>query len=131
MANYLNNKFEITQLTKSIFKLQTFEVGCQQKDMKETHRLMLELSKGKKYAVLRIACACFYSSDKMKTMIESKPFTDACYAVAYVVKSLANRLCAQFVIQFHNSVAPSRMFEHEAAAMEWLKEQEAMQYGKE
>jgi hypothetical protein len=127
LADYSNNKFEITKLTKSILKLKTFKgIELLLKDVREMHRALMELSGGEKYAVLMDATNYFSSSHKVRTMIASKQLTDTRYATAFVIKSLANRLMAHLFIQFHKPATPSRIFDDEASAFKWLKEQEEM-----
>lgn len=89
---------------------------------------MMKLSKGEKYSVLRYAVDSLYSSHKVRAMVASKHFTDSRYAVAFVIKSLANRLSAHFYIKFYKPATPFRIFNDEATALEWLKGQEKLQY---
>lgn len=132
MADYSNKKFEITKLTKSIIKVKTFEgIELQLKDGKEMHRVIVELAEGEKYAVLMDTLKYFSSSHKVRAMLASKQLTDIRYATAFVMQSLANRLMGHLFIEFHKPATPTKIFDDEASAFEWLKEQEKMQYRKD
>lgn len=132
MADYTNNKFEITRLTKSIVKIKTFyDAKLKREDISEMRNVILKLTNGKKYAVLRFADNKFYTSDRIRTMISSNEFSDYRYAIAFVIKSTANRLSALYFIEHHKPVTLSKIFEDENKALEWLKEEEARQFPNE
>ena|ERR1035437_9316405 len=130
-TNYSNKKFAITKLTKSIFKLETFEgIEVLQEDAMDMHHAFVTLSHGEKYAVLMDATKYFSPSDKARAKIASKQFTNTRYATAFVITSLAIRLTANLFINFNKPATPSRIFNNETSALEWLKEQEIRQYEK-
>jgi hypothetical protein len=131
MPDFSNNKFEITKLTKSIIKIKTFKgAELQLQDGKEMHRVMVELSKGEKFAVLMESTDYFSTSHKLRALIASKEFTATRYATAFVMKLLANRLMGTLFIKFHKPATPSKIFENEATAVEWLNEQGDIRFRK-
>lgn len=131
MADYSHKKFAITKLTKSIFKLEAFEgIELLLEDVMDMHKAFLELSQGKKYAVLMDATKYFSPSDKARAKIASKQFTNIRYATAFVVASLANRLIGNLFIRFNKPATPTRIFNNETSALEWLKEEEKTLYAK-
>jgi hypothetical protein len=44
-------------------------------------------------------------------------------ADAFVISSIAMQIIGNFYLQFHKPVAPTRIFNNEKAAIEWLKQQ--------
>jgi hypothetical protein len=50
--------------------------------------------------------------------------------MAFVVKSAANRISAQFYIQFNKPLEATKIFNDEIKAFEWLIEQEKKQFQK-
>lgn len=124
MADYSNNKFEITILADRIFKLKPFEgVELDIDDVKEMRRVYLEFSKGKPFAVLLDASENFIPNEEARALLASKEYTDKRVAAAFVTTTLANRIIGNFFINFNKPASPTKLFNDEASAFKWLKEQ--------
>lgn len=132
MADYKTDRYEVTKLTKSIIKIHSLETsGLSLKDAKEVAKLIDELANGNKFAILRTTSNNFFSTDRVRSLVASKQFAKYRYAMAFVVHSSANKISAEFYIQFHKPVSLTKIFNDEKKALEWLKEQEEIQYGKD
>lgn len=124
MADYSNSKLEITKLTDRIYKLKPFEgIELDIDDVKEMRRVYLEFSGGEKFAILLDAGLEFSTTPAARELIASKEYTVLRVATALVTTSLANRLVGNFFIRVNKPASPTRMFNDEKDAFEWLKEQ--------
>ena len=131
MADYKTDKYEVTKLSKSIIKIQTFEAsGLKFNEAKKIATLISLLSEENKFAILRITTDNFFSTDRVRSLIASGQFAKNRYAMAFVVKSAANRISAQFYIQFNKPLEATKIFNDEIKAFEWLIEQEKKQFQK-
>lgn len=131
MADFSNNKFEITRLTKTIIKFKVFDgIHLTLQDGEKIHQVMVELSKGDPYAVLMDASNFFSSTDQIRELLASKEIVGLRYAAAGVVKLLSVRLMGQFFINFNKPASPTKIFNTEEKALNWLKEQERIQFRK-
>lgn len=122
MADYSNSKLEITKLTDRIFKMKPFEgAELDVDDFREARRVYLELSGGKSFAVLLDATNSFTTSPEARELVASKEYTDLRVAAAFFTSSMANRLIGNFFIRVNKPATPTRMFNDEQSALEWLK----------
>jgi len=131
VADYTTSRYEVTKLTKSIIKIHTLESsGLNLKDAKEITELIYKLIDGDKFAVLRSTADNFFSTDRVRALIASKQIAENRYVMAFVVRSQANKISAQFYLQFNKPVTITNIFDNEKTALKWLKEQEKIQFNK-
>lgn len=124
MVDYSNNKFEITILTDRIFKLRPFEgVEIDVEDVKEMRIVYLKFSKNEPFAILLDASEPSTLTHEARVLLASKEYAEKRIAAAFVTKSTASKLIGNFFIQFHKPFSPTKLFNDEASAFEWLKEQ--------
>jgi hypothetical protein len=121
MADYSNNKFEITILAPQIFKLRPFEnIELEIEDVLEMRRVYLEFSQNKPFAILLDAPHNFTPTKEARELLASKEYTEKRIAAAFVTKSLSNKLFGNFFIRFNRPATPTRLFSEENEAYEWL-----------
>lgn len=124
MADYFNCKYEITILDDCIFKLKPFEgAEIDVDDVKEMRKVYLEFSKGKPFAILLDASQDFTPTDEARKLLASKEYTEKRVAAGFVTTTLANKIIGNFFIKFNKPASPTKLFNDEAAAFTWLKEQ--------
>lgn len=130
MADYSNHKFEITILSRHIFKLKPYEgVELNVDDVREMREVYLRFSEGQPFAILLDASNNFTPGEEARALIASKEYTDKRIAAAFVTNSVANKLFGNFFIKFNRPATPTKMFNNEAAAYEWLLKQVSNYYG--
>lgn len=124
MADYSNSKYEITILDDCIFKLRPFEgVEIDVDDVKEMRKVYLEFSKGKPFAILLDASQDFTPTDEARKLLASKEYTEKRVAAGFVTTTLANKIIGNFFIKFNKPASPTKLFNDEATAFAWIKEQ--------
>lgn len=124
MADYSNSKFEITILEDRIFKLKPFEgVELDVDDAREMRKIYLQFSGGKSFAILLDATQNFTPTDEARKLIASREYTDKRVAAAFVTTTLANKIIGNFFIKVNKPLTPTKLFNDEATAFAWLKEQ--------
>ncbi|MCW3071589.1 MAG: hypothetical protein JWO44_1479 [Bacteroidetes bacterium] len=124
MADYSNSKFEITILSPRIFRLRPFEgVELDEDDAREMRKVYLRFSDNRPFAILLDASADFTPTNEARVLLASREFTETRIAAAFVTRSLANKLIGNFFIRFNKPASPTRMFNDEPAAFEWLLKQ--------
>ena len=129
MADYATSTYELTKLSESIIKIHSFEPrGINLKEAKEVTELIYKLIDGDKFAVLRSTSENFFSTDRVRALIASKQISENRYAMAFVVNSTANKISAEFYLQFNKPTTITKIFEDENKALEWLKEQEEIYF---
>ncbi len=93
-------------------------------EVEENCKVSMQLTKGGRYGVL--TDARFYASITNEARVASStPAVNSnVIAQAVIITSLANRLLANFLIQFHkrNKNAEMKLFNDYDAALKWLKE---------
>lgn len=122
MADYSNSKFEITVITPQIFKLKIFEgVEINVDDVREMRSIFLKLSDNNPFAILLDASEPSTLTQEANKLLASKEYAEKRIAAAFVTRSLASKLIGNFFIQFHRPVSPTKLFNTESGAMEWLE----------
>lgn len=124
MADYSNSKFEITILAERIYKLRPFEgVEIDVNDVREMRNVYLKFSNGSSFAILLDATNNFSPTDEARALLASKEYTDKRVAAAFVTPTLANKIIGNFFIKFNKPATPTKLFNEEDIAFQWLKEQ--------
>lgn len=124
MADYSNSKYEITILADRIYKVKPFEgIEIDVADVVEMRKMYLEFSKGKSFAILLDASVDFTPTDEARKLLASKEYTEKRIAAGFVTKTLANKILGNFFIKVNKPSSPTRLFNDEATALAWLKEQ--------
>jgi hypothetical protein len=95
-------------------------------DLKEAQEIELTIgvvTGGKKALVLNIAGANTSATNAARNHSASPKGSEFTIADAFVTKSLAQKILGNFYLNFHKPVAPTRLFDSEEKALEWLKGQ--------
>ncbi|MGZ4056220.1 MAG: DUF7793 family protein [Bacteroidia bacterium] len=122
---FKHEKFEITTIVNTIYKVRPVEgVELTEEDIREMRKVYLDLSKGKKFAILLDATGVFSVTDAARKLIASKEYTDKRFAIAFVTTSLANKIVGNFFIKFNKPASATKLFSDEETALEWIIEQE-------
>ena len=88
-------------------------------DVKEQRKVAAELTAGNPHVVLAIA-GRGTSATKEAREYSSSNIPDGRMAEAILIKSLPVRLMGKFFINFHKPTIPTKLFENENEALEWL-----------
>lgn len=91
------------------------------KDVVEIVSALEEIGKGKKFPLLIVTQKYTLPSPEARAYIatpESDPFASA---EAYVIQSFSQKLVGNVYISFNKPARPTRIFNSEAKAIEWLK----------
>jgi hypothetical protein len=124
MADYTNSKFVITILTPVIFKLKIVEgVEIDVDDVREMRSVYLKFSGNKPFAILLDAAQPSTQTQEARILLASKEFSEKRIAAGFVTRSLASKLIGNFFIQFHKPASPTRLFNDESEAFNWLQKQ--------
>lgn len=95
------------------------DVELELEDIIEQRKAFQELSKGKDHVVLAIA-GKRTSATKEAREYSSQNFPTGRLAEAVIIKSMPVRLMGNVYINFHKPNVPTKMFESEADAEQWL-----------
>ena len=124
MPDYTNTKFEITILADCIFKLKSFkDVEIDVEDVYEMRKQYLHFSNGKPFAILMDATDYSSVTAEARILLVDKEFIKMRIATAFVTRSIASNLIANFFIKFHKPASPTKLFKDFDTAFEWLKQQ--------
>jgi hypothetical protein len=89
----------------------------------KVHKTNLELSNGKPFCVLLDTSNGYFNvSPAANKLLASPEYALKRIATAIIIKALASRLMANFFIKFNKPPTPTRLFNSEEAAMEWLRQ---------
>jgi hypothetical protein len=123
MADYSSDKFEITILTNRIFKLRPFEgMELNVSDVEEMRGIYLKFSNNESFAILLDATHPSTLIPEARVLLASEEFAVKRIAAAFVTRSLASKIIGNFFIQFNKPASPTKMFNDEKSALEWLQE---------
>ena len=95
------------------------DVELEIEDILEQRKIAAELTQGVAHVVLAIA-GNRTSATKEARIYSSKNIPEGRLAEAIIVKSLPVRLMGKIYIGFHKPNVPTKMFEKEKDALEWL-----------
>lgn len=90
-------------------------------DVKEQRKVAAELTANKPHVVLAIA-GRRTSATKEAREYSSSHMPEGRMAEAILIKSLPVRLMGKFFINFHKPSVPTKLFENENEALEWLNQ---------
>jgi hypothetical protein len=90
----------------------------------ENYEAAMQLTKGNRYGVLVDARHYVNLTNEAREYSSNPRFQTHVIAQAVIISSLASRLLANFLIQFHarNKNAEMRLFNEYDAALKWVKE---------
>lgn len=91
-------------------------------DSKAIVEARTKLANGRKMAMLYTTSTKFViPSKEVREYVATEERSEFVTADAFVISSLAQRLAVRFFIRFNKPVRPTRFFESEEAALEWLQ----------
>lgn len=96
-------------------------VNINKENFKEYFDASVKLLEGKKALVLFNASSEYTITDEEKKIGTSKEVADTRIAIAYVTRSLANKLMFNLFISVYRPTVPAKMFASEAKGLKWLK----------
>jgi hypothetical protein len=122
-AVFSNDKFEIFVLASNIFKVKPrLNAELDVEDGKKIRTILMKLSVNKSYAILGDGTNYFTSTSELRQLMASKEFTDLRFGFAIVTRSIATKIVGNFFIKVNKPASPTRIFDEEASALEWLKQ---------
>lgn len=80
-----------------------------------------ELAANRKMPILYTTTKFVIPSKEVREYVATESRSELVVADAFVIHSLPQRLMVRFFLQFNKPVRPTRFFEDEALAIEWLK----------
>ena len=89
-------------------------------EMQELLRQAVELNQHKKYFAIIDTQSPYETSLEARNYYSKSEYTDYRYADAFIVTSLPMRLLVNFYISFHKPKIPTKMFNNEKKAIEWI-----------
>lgn len=92
-------------------------------DVKEAKQIVAatgKLTKGKKALILNVAGKLTTATKDARDYAATEEGSIYTIADAYVIRSLAQKLIANFYINFHKPLVPTRVFTTESEAVDWL-----------
>lgn len=76
----------------------------------------------KKYPILHTAEKFVIPSQEVREFVATEERSKLITADAFVVRSLPQRIAANFFMRFNNPVRPTRIFDSKEEAIEWLRQ---------
>ena len=89
--------------------------------LKEYLETSSKLLNGKKALVLVDGSADYEITEEAKAYGSSKEVTDTRIAIAYVTKSISNKLMFNLYLSVYKPAVPTKMFSSENSGLKWLK----------
>lgn len=80
-----------------------------------------ELAAGRKMGILYTATRHVIPSREVREFVASEGRSELVIADAFVINSLPQRLAIKFFIKFNQPVRPTRFFDNEHSALNWLE----------
>lgn len=99
------------------------DIEIEKKDAEDVIVALNTLTEGKEYYLLTETISHFTATAEAKEYMANTIQTTSIVANAICVKSLTIRLLINAYIKLHKPKIPTRIFNSEALATEWLKEQ--------
>lgn len=91
------------------------------KEAKELLQATKEISGGKKVLILNVAGKQTTATSAARDFAASPEAVEYTLAEAYVVNNLPQKIIANFYINFHKPLVPTKIFNNTEAAILWLK----------
>lgn len=91
------------------------------KEAKDLVRATKEMSGGKKVLILNIAGKQTTATTEARNFAASAEAVEYTIAEAYVVNNLPQKIIANFYVNFHKPLVPTKIFTDKDAAIVWLK----------
>ncbi len=122
---FSTDKFEIRTISNSILRIEFLKgADIDLADAELVNEQFIEMSEGLNYYILLDAKNQFTTTPESRAFVASK--SSGRMAFAIVTNSIANKLVANFFIQFNKPNTPTKVFTNETIALEWLKEQKKL-----
>ncbi len=99
------------------------DIDIEEKDAEEAIEAINTITQGKKYYLLTETGNNFTASAEAREYMANKIGTTSVLANAIYLKSLPIRLIINVYVKINKPVVPTKVFNSEALALEWLKEQ--------
>ncbi len=91
------------------------------KEAKELLQATKEIAGGKKVLILNVAGKQTTATSAARDFAASAEAIEYTLAEAYVVNNLPQKIIANFYINFHKPLVPTKIFNNKEAAIIWLK----------
>lgn len=91
-------------------------------EVKLIRRTRKELAQGKSYPILYTGDKLVLPTKEARAYMAEKTDQELAKAEAMIIKSLPQRMIASTYIRINKPKCPTRFFENESDAIEWLKE---------
>jgi len=119
---YQTDVFTIRQLEPNILETTVIDRAILDvKDVWEAKKINTELSKGKPYAYLGVLGEFSEITDVAKELMASKEIIGKTIAKALLIKSLSDRLLANFYLKISKPALKTRVFTSREKALVWLR----------
>ena len=121
MKNQIDTPSAILSLDeKVLFVKMKANINLGLTEMQELLRQAVELNQHKKYFAIIDTQSPYETSLEARNYYSESEYTDYRYADAFIVTSLPMRLLVNFYISFHKPKIPTKMFNNEKKAIEWI-----------
>ncbi len=124
MENIITKTAVLSYLEKDIILVKILEnAEIDVPESEENFLASMELSEGKRYAILVDACVPVQVTPEARVYGSHPERQKKLIAQAIVVNSLANRLIGNFLIKFNKPPAPTQLFADYETALKWLRKE--------
>lgn len=125
--HFVSARFQIFVIEENLFRMKPFEaVELNVEDAQEMRSVFKELSKGQKYGILIDGTNFFTSTSDVRKLIANREYSAHRYATALVTNLLANRIFGNFFLSFNKPSSPTRIFNDEEQALNWIRKHKGM-----
>lgn len=121
MIKTLNTPFAFLSFEDEILFVKMKEgVNLDQAEMEELLKQAVELTAPNKYFAIVDTTSSYDSTPESRSFYAESDYSKYRYADAFIVNSLPMRLLVNFFITFNKPKIPSKMFNNEESAYEWI-----------
>lgn len=92
-------------------------------DLREMHKIHLQLSNEKEFGVLLITSEFAIPSSESRALLATEEFTKTHKVSAYIVKSISAKIMGNFFISFNRPITKTRLFNNSDEGLIWLKKE--------
>lgn len=121
---FCNDKFEIGPLFNSVIHIKVLPgAEIELDDAKEIRKEVLGVANGNKYAIFLDGTETFEITSEARKLISEIDNASQRIAIAFYIKSLANKLAGNFFINVNKPFTPTKIFSTKESALAWLNEE--------
>jgi hypothetical protein len=121
MKNKIDTPSAILSLDENVlFVKMKANINLGLTEMQELLHHAVELNQYKKYFAIIDTQSPYETSLETRNYYSESEYTKYRYADAFIVNSLPMRLLVNFYISFHKPKIPTKMFNNEKNAIEWI-----------